>query len=182
MRQLRRVGAVLALLLVASSVASAQRTTTRAATPAKKVWELGVDAGLSFGLDDPNTTSLQIPMSNFRAGVHISDVLSIEPFFGLNYFKVEGFDGITTYQFGAGGLYHFSTDRTKSRMYVRPFLALIGVSAGGTSDSDIGVGVGLGMKWPKLGGRMAWRGEGNIAVANDQTSINALFGISWFTR
>jgi hypothetical protein len=183
MRHLRQVVPVLALMLVASTVASAQRTTRASAQRSQpRVWEIGADAALSFGLDDPRTTQLQIPIANLRAGIHTSDVISIEPFFGLNYTKVEGFDAVTIYEFGVGGLYHFSPVRTRSQMYVRPFLSLIGISAAGNSDSEVGVGVGFGMKWPKLGGRMAWRGEGNIFSVNDQTSLNALFGISFFTR
>lgn len=183
MRHLRQVGAVLALLVVASSVAFAQRTTARASQSQSKVWELGFDAGLTFGLDDPNVTLLQIPVANFRAGIHTSDVLSIEPFGSINYAKVEGVpDAFTDYTLGVGGLYHFSKSRTQSQLYVRPFLALIGGSAGGVSDSNVGVGVGLGMKWPKLNGRMALRGEGNILSVNSNTAINFLFGLSFFTR
>lgn len=178
MRHLRQVGAVIALLAVAGSVASAQR----AAASSPKVWELGVDAGLSFGLDDPNTTTLQIPVQNLRAGVHITPNWSVEPFLGYNYLKVEGVDAISTYQFGVGALYHFSTSRTQSQLYLRPQIAIVGFSGGGTSDSEAGIGVGIGMKWPKLGGRMAWRGEANVTAINNQTSIGALFGLSFFTR
>lgn len=142
-----------------------------------------MDAALSFGLDDPNVTALQIPVANVRAGIHTSDVLSIEPFMSFNYAKVEGVpDAFTDYTFGVGALYHLSANRTQSQMYVRPFLALIGGSAGGVSDSDVGLGVGFGMKWPRLNGRMAWRGEGNINVVGDQTVIAFLFGASFFTR
>jgi hypothetical protein len=186
MRHLRQVGlAVLALTVAGSSVASAQRTRPRTPATAQtsgRVWELGVDAELSFGLDDPNTTSLGIPIGNFRAAWSHSDVLSIEPFGALNYFKVEGFDATTTYMLGVGALYHFSTDRSKSQAYARPFLALAGISTSGASDSDLGFGVGIGMKWPRLGGRIAWRGEANVAQVGDATSLNALFGLSFFTR
>lgn len=168
------------LVLVAAPVASAQarRTTTSSA----RVWEIGADAGLQFSLDDPNTTTIQIPIQSVRVGIHTSDVLSIEPFFGLNYLKVEDIDAITTYQFGVGALYHFSASRTQSQIFVRPQLAVVGVSAGGNSDSEVGAGVGLGIKWPKLGGRMAWRGEANINFINDNTILGALFGISFYTR
>ena len=191
MRQLRQVGAVFALLLVVSSLASAQRTgtTRQAGAPAArqqasagKVWELGADAGLSFGLDDPNVTQLQIPIQSIRAGIHVSPALSIEPFLGYNYLKVDGIDAISQYQFGVGALYHFSENRTRSQLYVRPSLAIVGASAGGTSDSEAGIGVGVGMKWPRLNGRMALRGEAGIFAINDNTSINALFGVSFFTR
>ena len=168
------------LMLVAASVASAQarRTTTSSA----RVWEIGADAGLQFSLDDPNTTTIQVPIQSLRLGIHTSDVLSIEPFFGLNYVKVEDIDAITTYQFGVGALYHFSPSRTQSQIFVRPQLAVLGISAGGNSDSEVGAGVGIGMKWPKLGGRMAWRGEANINFINDNTILGALFGISFYTR
>jgi hypothetical protein len=169
------------LMLVATSVASAQAR--RPATSTAKVWEIGADAGLQFGLDDPNTTTLQIPFQSIRAGIHVSPVLSIEPFFGLNYLKVEGLDdAISTYEFGVGALYHFSESRTRSQIFVRPALSVVGASVGGESDSEVGAGVGLGIKWPKLGGRMAWRGEANISFINDNTVLGALFGISFFTR
>jgi hypothetical protein len=164
------------LMLVAASVASAQAR--RQASSTAKVWELGVDASLAFGLDDPGFTLLQIPTGSFRAGVHVSDVLSIEPFFSYNYLKIEDLDGDSFYTFGVGGLYHFSTDRARSQLYVRPFLMLVGDG----NDSELGGGVGVGMKWPRLGGRMAWRGEANVSSVNDQTQLGALFGISFFTR
>jgi hypothetical protein len=179
MRHLRQVGAVIALLLVAGSVASAQRT---AASSSPRVWELGVDAGLSFGLDDPNVTTFQIPVQNIRAGVHIAPNWSVEPFLGYNYVKVEGADAFSVYQFGVGALYHFSTDRARSQMYLRPSIQIVGVSGGGASDSEAGIGVGIGMKWPKLGGRIAWRGEANVTAINDATTLGALFGLSLFTR
>ena len=191
MRQLRQVGAVFALLLVVSSLASAQRTgtTRQAGTPARqqasgsaKVWELGADAGLSFGLDDPNVTQLNIPVQSIRAGIHVTPALSIEPFLGYTYFKVDGIDAITQYQFGVGALYHFSENRAQSQLYLRPSLAIVGASAGGASDSEAGIGVGIGMKWPKMGGRMALRGEAGVFAINDNTSLNALFGVSFFTR
>ena len=75
---------------------------------------------------------------------------------------------------GVGGLYHFSPDRMKSQVYVRPFLALVGSSGGGTSNSNVGAGVGVGMKWPKLNGRMAWRGEANFMSVNSSTSLGAM--------
>jgi len=189
MRHLRQVGAVFGLLLVATSVASAQRTTAttrstaqqRSAASAAKPWELGFDAGLSIGLDDQGT-SLQIPIQNFRAGYHMSDVLSIEPFGAIVWAKPEGGDGATIYNLGVGGLYHFSTSRTASQFYVRPFLNLFGFSGGGTSDSEVGLGIGAGMKWPRMNGRIAFRGEGNLSVMDNNNALNFLFGVSFYTR
>lgn len=185
MRHLRQVClAVLLLTIVVSSVASAQRPAARnrASAQTANLWEFGMDAALSFGLDNPRVTSLSIPVGNFRAGVFTSDVLEIEPFFAFNYAKIEGFTALSTYQFGVGGLYHFSAERKRSQLYVRPFVALVGASGGGNSNTDVGVGVGVGIKWPKMNGRIAWRGEGNIATTGDNTSINLLWGLSLFTR
>ena len=167
------------LMLVAASVASAQQR--RQATTARP-WEIGADAALSFGLDDPNVTTIEIPRTSIRAGIHVSDVLSIEPFLGLSYAKFEDVDAVTTYEFGAGAVYHFSTSRTQSQLFVRPELFVAGLSAGGASDSELGAGVGVGMKWPQLGGRMAWRGEAGIRFINDNTVLRGLFGVSFFTR
>jgi hypothetical protein len=169
-------------MLVVGSPASAQRTRARSTSTQKPLWEIGVDAALSLGLDSPRRNTLSIPLGSIRAGVFTSDVLEIEPFFSLNNFSGQGITSVTTYQFGVGGLYHFSPDRMKSQIYVRPFLSLVGASGGGTSNSDVGVGVGVGMKLPKLNGRMAWRGEGNVMTVNNATSLNFLFGLSFFTR
>jgi len=187
MRPIQKVGlAVIALMLVVSAVASAQRTPARARSSAagqRSLWELGLDAALGFDFDTPRTTVLSIPAGNFRAGYFINDELSLEPFFGLNHVSTQGGGSFTTYQLGLGGLYHLTTDRTRNQIYVRPFLTFVGVStSGGGSNSDIGIGVGAGLKWPKLGGRMALRGEGNVATVNGNTSLNFLFGLSFFTR
>ena len=188
MRPIKRVvlGAI-ALMVQIASVASAQRTPARARSAAvqhRSFWELGFDSGLSFGFTTPRVTTLSIPAASFRAGYWTSEVLSIEPFFGLNHVSAQGGGSFTTYQLGVGGLYHFSPERTRRQVYVRPFLTFVGVSTsgGGGSNSDIGVGVGAGLKWPKLGGRMALRGEGNIETINSNTLLNFLFGFSFFTR
>lgn len=191
MRSVRKVVfAVLALTALGASVASAQRRPAQRVTTAEGYWELGTDAALSFDLDSPRTTTLNIPVGVLRAGYFTTPQLSIEPFFSLNHNSTEGGASATVYQLGVGVPYHLSPDRVRSQMFVRPFLSLVGFSAdpGGaapsTSDSDIGLGVGFGMKWPKLSGRMAWRGEVNLArfLDAEQTSINLMFGVSFFTR
>jgi hypothetical protein len=173
---------IVALLVCTASDASAQRTRPRAAASPAKIWELGFDSQLSLSLEDPGFVSLTFPAGSIRAGVFTSDVVSIEPFFGLSYLKPEGVDAITRYELGVGGLYHFSAARTARQVYVRPFLAIVGASAGGQSDSDVGIGVGAGIKWPRMNGRLALRGEANIATMNDATSLNFLFGLSFFPR
>ena len=141
-----------------------------------------MDAEASLGLDTPKITTLSVPVSLVRAGVYTSDAIEIEPFFSLNHVKVEGFPGTTSYQFGAGLLYHFTPERTKSQLYVRPFLFLAGASGGGNSNSDVGIGAGVGMKFPVKNTRFAWRGEANFASVNNNTSLNFLWGLSYFTR
>jgi hypothetical protein len=190
MRHLKQLGLALLAVTVVASSASAQRTQSRSRSSNQRaLWELGMDAGLQFDLSVPagstKATTLSIPVPSVRAGVWASDVLSIEPFLGLQRTSGGG-ASVTGYNIGVGGLYHFSPERNQSQVYVRPFLFLQGASFknGGVSNSnsDVGVGVGAGMKWPKLGGRLALRGEGNIATVNSTTSLNLLFGFSFFTR
>jgi len=183
MRHLRLVGLALLVTIVATSSASAQRPRARSASSSEKsVWEIGVDAALSLGLDSPRANVLSIPVGSLRAGYFASDVFEIEPFFSLNNFSGQGQTSATAYNIGVGGLYHFSPERTKSQVYVRPFLDLVGASGGGTSKSNVGIGVGVGMKWPELNGRMAWRGEANFMSINSRASLNLLWGLSFFTR
>ena len=187
----RSAGVALASVIVLSSVASAQRTTARSTSSASSsstLWELGADAGLGFDLAVPTggakTTQLQLPLQSLRAGFFINPNWSLEPSLGYRYVKVEGLDAVSLYTIGFAGLYHFQTDRMQRQMYLRPFLGILGVSSGGQSDSDTELGVGVGLKWPKLNGRMAWRGEVNLARQMDAevTAINVLFGVSFFNR
>lgn len=185
MRHLRQVGAGLALLLVGSSVALAQRTPARSQASNARLWELGADAALRFGLDDPNTTTLDIVDPNFRLGYFFNSEWSFEPFLALSYVDNELLaDPITQYTIGASALYHFQTVRTRRQLYVRPFLAIVGASAGGNSDTDTGFGAGVGLKWPRWNGRLALRGEANLAryLDAEQTVVSATFGVSLFNR
>jgi len=185
----RNAGFALASLLVLSSVASAQRTTARntsaRASSTSTLWELGTDAALSllFG-NGANATQLQLPTGSIRAGFFINPNWSLEPSLSYNYTKVENIDAVSSYMLGFAGLYHFSTDRMHRQLYIRPHLGLLGVSVGGQSNSDTELGVGVGLKWPRLNGRMAWRGELDLARQMDAeiTSLNVLWGVSFFTR
>jgi len=171
-------------LLVAASTASAQRRSSAASL--SYPLELGMDGAAAFDLSVPansaKTARIGLPVGNLRLGFYTSDVWEIEPFFALNYAKVEGFPGFTAYQFGSGVLYHFSPSRMQSQLYVRPFVGVVGASGGGNSNSDVLIGAGVGMKWPKLGGRIAWRGEGNISTTGDVTSLGLLWGLSYYPR
>jgi hypothetical protein len=133
--------------------------------------------------DGANATQLRLP-TGFRAGFFINPQWSLEPSLEYNYTKIEDLDAISQYTLGFAGLYHFSTDRMHRQMYLRPHLAILGISGGGASDSDTQLGVGIGLKWPRLNGRMAWRGELDLARQMDAeiTSLNVLWGVSFFTR
>lgn len=139
-----------------------------------------MDAALLLGLDEPSSTDLLIPNPMIRVGFHTRDVISIEPFARIIYSKDEGFDGSTSWMFGLGGLYHFSADRSRSQFFVRPFLAIDGVTDG---DSEFTLGVGGGMKFrPRMNGRLQWRGEVNLSNRNDRNTLGALFGASVYLR
>ena len=157
--------------------------------------ELGLDGVIAFGLDDPQTTSIQLPVRNFRIGFMRDPVWSIEPFMGLSYTK-QGDVSLTQLNLGTGLLYHFSTSRAASQWYARPFLGLdhTSISAdnnvGGTtttSANQFQLGGGVGIKVP-MADRFGLRFE--LALAHDfksgdlpsSTTLAILGGFSFYTR
>ena len=183
---MRRVLSFAALSLIAiASTASAQRTTRSSSMASVNPSpELGVDAGLQFTLDDPKTTSFQIPIQGIRVGFFLSPEISLEPSLRLNYTSFDG-GHLTTYGLGLGMLYHFSTSRAANQMYVRPFIGLDGISGDGGSDSAFSFGAGFGVKMP-IGNRFATRWEANFSHASNdgatQNAIGLLAGLSVYTR
>lgn len=191
MRHLRQVGfAVFALMSVAVSSASAQRTTTRArsAAPAGQggFWEIGMDAGMFIGLDDPKSLSIAIPVPMVRAGYFVSDALSLEPSLGFFSAAEKGSTAFSDWTLGFGVLYHLSTDRKVSQLFVHPMLMFNGGSGG--RDTRTTLGAGFGMKRPMLGNRLAGRGEVNLnhrlksGPAAAETTLGATVGLSVYTR
>ncbi len=172
---MRRVLSLAALSILAlSATASAQR----AGTMANPSPEVGLDASLTIGLGDADGTSINIPAQHIRMGFFVSPVLSIEPTFGLTHES----DAFTAYQLGVGALYHFSPSRVQSQFYVRPFIAIDGVSiSGGGSDSQARFGIGGGMKIP-LRDRIASRFEANFQHTDGADAIGFLAGLSFYTR
>ncbi|MGH7488574.1 MAG: hypothetical protein ACREMY_23690, partial [bacterium] len=73
MKRLLSVGLV--VLAVVAPAAGAQRYSQRGSTPI----ELGVDAGLLFGLDDPHTTVVTLPVPSFRIGFIVDNKIELEP-------------------------------------------------------------------------------------------------------
>ncbi len=184
MRHLRQAGAALTMLLVASSVALAQRAPARQSSQAR-LWELGGDAAVRMGLDDPNTTTFDVPVQNLRAGFFLTPEWSLEPFFAFSYLDNEAQpDATTQYQFGAGAVYHFSTSRARRQFYARPHVSVVGASFGGASNSEVAMGAGVGFKLPQWNGRLAVRGEAGLTrlFDSEQTVVNVLFGLSFYNR
>src|SRR3954463_7384156 len=134
---MRRILSLAALSVLAlSASASAQRSSMMNPSPV-----IGIDAGITFGLSDPNITTIAIPAQQIRIGFFVSPALSIEPTFGLQSISGGG-ETFTAYNIGAGALYHFSPSRTANQFYIRPFISVIGTSGGGASDSQALFGIG----------------------------------------
>jgi len=168
---------------------------------AKRPIELGVDAALAYQSGDRvKATTLSIPITRFRAGFFLSDAVSFEPSIALHYTHAtvenqvtgnENTSSATNYDFDFGLLFHFSTDRTQSQTFVRPFVGLRGFSGdsdfGSSSASQGSFGLALGVKKPIVN-RLAGRFELGFAHAtddNDLPSSNQVFlsfGLSFFTR
>jgi hypothetical protein len=174
MRGLVSLAALSVLALSAS--ASAQRS-SYSANPSP---EIGMDAGITFGLGTPSITTIEIPAQQIRMGFFMSSALSIEPTFGLVSVSGGGVSA-TAYNIGAGLLYHFSTSRAANQFYVRPFVNVVGSSGGGSSSSTAYFGVGGGLKVP-LRDRIASRFEANFQHGNGNNAIGLLAGLSFYTR
>jgi hypothetical protein len=175
---MRRVLSLAALSILAlSASAGAQRSSASSSSPSP---EIGMDAGITFGLGTPSTTSIDIPARQIRMGFFMSPALSIEPTFGLRSVS-GGVASSTVYNIGAGVLYHFSSSRAANQFYVRPFLNVVGASGGGASTSTAVFGVGGGLKVP-LRDRLASRFEANFAHGDGENAIGLLAGLSFYTR
>jgi hypothetical protein len=170
--------------LVLATQAAAQRTL-----------ELGIDAGVTFGLGDESSVTFTLPASRFRVGFFLANPQwSLEPAAGLSYNKVEGEDGIFTYDVELGALYHFrpfvvaTADQSDviarfSSVYARPFLGFTGFDGGDSEDNEVSIGAGLGLKIPWRGD-LATRFEVNLGYGldNEAMRIGLMGGLSFFTR
>ncbi|HKO15122.1 MAG TPA: outer membrane beta-barrel protein [Gemmatimonadaceae bacterium] len=202
MRVQMKIGALaIATLVAAAATANAQARGARNASMSEpRLLELGMDAGLSFGLDDPKTTSLGLPVQSIRAAFYMNPTVAIEPHAAVSYSKTDLGGGQslsgTAMNLGVGALWHFSPSRSARQFYARPFVDLNRIS-GSTSDgqggsvsqsaSQFGLGAGIGVKMP-FGNRMAWRFEANLTHNFDtntlpsQTYIGLGAGLSFYTR
>jgi len=165
-------------LLLASSL-HAQRQQTSGP------WELGIDAGVMFGLDDPNITVVSVPFQTFRAGYFLTSKAEIEPRVSINSIHGSG-ESLTTYDFQLGLLLIPHGDRVGNGIYIRPFLGVNGVDVSGAGNNNSGyAGAGFGLKIPFADRRMAMRMEGNYTHGFSDGGSNIIgvgLGLSWFTR
>src|SRR5687767_1030226 len=108
----------LALVMTATS-ADAQKNST-----ARPI-ELGMDGGISVGFDDPNVTTVSLPVQALRVGFFMNDNISIEPRFNFNSVSGGGVS-IRSYSLELGALYHLGGYTKGSGLYVRPFAGIVG--------------------------------------------------------
>lgn len=174
---MRRLLALTALSIVVLSASAGAQRSGGMTNPSP---EIGMDAGVSFGLGNGGGTTVDIPAQQIRMGFFISPALSIEPTFGLHSVSGGG-STLTAYNIGAGVLYHFSPSRAANQFYIRPFVEIAGLSGGGVSNSNALFGVGGGLKIP-LRDRIASRFEANFAHTNGTDMLGLLAGLSFYTR
>ena len=186
MRFRRRYIALAATLALASMAPPAM---------AQRRVELGTDVGAVFGLGDQSSVNIGFPGSRFRVGFfQPGSRISIEPALGFSYDKVEGTDGIFTYDLELGALYHFqpvvlTSDEPGTPVtrvappYLRPFVGLTGFTGGDSDDNEFIAGVGLGVKMPWRRD-LAIRLEANVGYGfdNEAARIGVFVGLSYFPR
>src|SRR5215210_7756759 len=71
---------VLGLLALVMTATSADAQKKSSARPI----ELGLDGGISVGFDNPNVTTVSLPVQALRVGFFMNDNLSLEPRFNFN--------------------------------------------------------------------------------------------------
>ena len=180
MKRFLSLGA-LAVALIAPA-AEAQRASHRDSGPI----ELGIDGGVTFGLDNPNTTIVSLPTQVFRLGYFLSNNVEVEPRVSINSASGGGVS-VTAYSLEAGVLFQPAGDRVGKGLYLRPFLGVSGLNVsgpGGNNNSGY-AGAGFGLKLPFADRRLATRMEANYAhgfSGGGSNLIGVLIGLSFFTR
>lgn len=171
---MKRVAFAVALVLATPAVLSAQ-----------KPLELGVDAELRYTNSDPSITSLTFPNGSFRVGIPAGEHLVVEPRVTFQYGHSQG-NTVTFIDLQIGVPWMVTPDRTRSSVYVRPFVNLFHV-AGALDATQFGLGGALGVRLPG-GDRIAFRLEAgyrhNLATDSFQglDIVFGLLGISFFTH
>jgi outer membrane protein with beta-barrel domain len=183
-----------ALVSTASNAQSRGSRSSQSAPQASTPIEFGLDGALNFGLDDPKTTAVSLPVQNLRVGFMRNPVWSIEPFLQLNSIHQSGASA-TAMNIGTGLLYHFTQNRAEKQWYARPFVGLnhgsasetVGGVTTSTSVNQFQVGGGVGLKVP-MADRWGLRFEGTMThnfktdavAASSMLGFNA--GLSFFTH
>jgi len=144
----------------ARPAAPRQTATRQAAAPDQGFWELGTDMGFALGIDDPKSLVIRIPTGVLRAGYYVTPALSLEPQLTFVSVAQENQTAFSAWALQLGGLYHLSTDRRQSQIFIHPGIAFTGGSGGGSN--PITLSALVGMKRPMLAGRLAMRGEAGL--------------------
>jgi hypothetical protein len=177
MKRILVLGA-LALVFTAST-ADAQRSSRGG----RGTIELGIDGAVTFGLDDPSFTLIELPVQLFRVGYFLNDRFEIEPQISIISGSGGGGGSATVYRLGAGLLWQPNGDRVGKGLYFRPFVGVTGFTVSGPGDDHAAeAGIGVGLKLPFNDRRLATRLEANYTRADESNQIRLLFGLSWFTR
>lgn len=167
-------------LVMSATAAEAQKNSSSA-----RPIELGMDGGLSIGFDDPNVTTVSLPVQALRVGFFMNDKISLEPRFNFNSVSGGGVS-MRTYSLELGALYHLGGYAKGSGLYARPFAGIAGVGGDLGSGSDGFIGAGAGVKLPFANRRLATRLEANLAHAftdaGGSNGLGVLFGVSLFHR
>jgi len=188
------VAAFSAVALVSTASNAQSRSRQSAPRETATPIELGMDGALNFGLDDPKTTAVALPVQNLRVGFMRNPVWSIEPFLQLNSIHADGASA-TAMNIGTGLLYHLSQNRNEKQWYARPFIGLnhgsasqdVGGVTTSTSVNQWQAGAGFGLKVPMMD-RFGMRFEANYTrnfktdaiPASSNLGFNA--GFSFFTH
>jgi len=150
-------------------------------------FELGIDGGMSWHLNNRTTTRTSIPIESVRFGLFVLNRVSIESSLALTVLDSQNTDPITSVSFWLSGLLHITGDRSKLQPFVRPTGGWDHYSNGSDSFSQFKAGGYVGMKIPvadHLSLRLEsgyLRGlESDDLPPSDEVSLN--FGISLFVR
>ena len=180
-KMIKRLLVVAVAVALIGPAAGAQRTSRNGSGQI----ELGIDAGLTFGVGSSSGTLFSLPTQVFRLGYFLSDKLEFEPRFSINSISGGG-NTVSTYNLEAGLLLIPDGDRVGKGFYIRPFLGVAGISVPGPGDSNSGyAGVGAGLKLPFADRRLATRLEANYEhgfSGGGSNTIGLLVGLSFFTR
>lgn len=176
-RPLSSLAAGLALVALTGSGLAGQA----APTPAV----LGFDAAALFNRGEGNSSSISVPLGQFRVAFAMSDRVAFEPAAGLVISSYEAFNGddvtVTSYVAKFGLLVRAADASGASRAYLRPFAGVVGWSSEGESSSRILGGLGVGMERP-FDSRLAVRYEAFYQRAGDRNTIGLSIGISFKAR